>query len=185
VAQRWVDVQPDFESAHYLNGFGHADGRYHFHADWSHPNNRFGPDGTPQAIPSLPDYWDVIDRANEERPFRRVTAPARNYLNSSFTETPTSRQREDRPTAQVHKDDAADLGLGDGGLVRIGNDQGSVLLHARLTDGQRRGTVIVESVWPNHAFIEGIGINLLVSADPGAPIGGGLFHDTAVWLQPA
>jgi len=67
--------------------------------------------------------------------------------------------------------------------VRIGNEKGSVLLHAQITQGQRRGTVIVESVWPNAAFEEGIGINLLVSADPGAPIGGGLFHDTAVWLK--
>ena len=60
-----------------------------------------------------------------------------------------------------------------------------MVLHARLTDGQRPGTVIVESVWPNAAFEEGIGINLLISAEPGAPIGGGLFHDTSVWLKAA
>ena len=27
--------------------------------------------------------------------------------------------------------------------------------------------VVVEGMWPNHAFEEGIGINLLTSADPG------------------
>jgi hypothetical protein len=44
--------------------------------------------------------------------------------------------------------------------------------------------VIVEGLWPNHAFEEGIGINLLTSADPGLPRGGAVFHDTSVWLSP-
>jgi len=181
--KRWIDVQPDFETAHYLNGFGHKDGRFHFKADWASASNVFGPDGTPDTMPDLPDHWDVIDRATDDRPFRLVTAPARNFLNSSFTETPTSLAREKRPTAKIHPDDAAPLGIAEGGRVRLGNDKGSVLLHAELFDGLRRGTVIVESVWPNHAFEEGIGINLLISSDPGAPIGGGLFHDTSVWVK--
>jgi anaerobic selenocysteine-containing dehydrogenase len=112
-----------------------------------------------------------------------VTAPARNYLNSTFTETPTSIAREKRPTAKVHPDDAATLGIEDGARVRIGNERGSVLLHAELFDGLRRGTIVVESVWPNHAFEEGVGINLLTSSDSAAPIGGGLYHDTSVWLK--
>ena len=45
--------------------------------------------------------------------------------------------------------------------------------------------IIVESVWPNSAFEEGIGINLLTSSDPGAPNGGAVFHDTAIWIRPA
>ena len=36
----------------------------------------------------------------------------------------------------------------------------------------------------NAAFEEGTGINTLTSADPGPPIGGAVFHDTAVWLAP-
>ncbi len=183
IEKHWMDVQPDFEASHFIDGFGHADGRFHFRADWSSSANRFGPEGMPDAMPGLPDFWDVIDRSDAERPYRLVTAPARNYLNSSFTETPTSQKREGRPTVQIHSEDAAGAGIEDGAKVRIGNEKGSVLLHAQITQGQRRGTVIVESVWPNAAFEEGIGINLLVSADPGAPIGGGLFHDTAVWLK--
>ena len=45
--------------------------------------------------------------------------------------------------------------------------------------------IIAEGLWPNHAFEEGIGINLLTSADPGLPGGGAVFHDTSVWLRPA
>ena len=43
----------------------------------------------------------------------------------------------------------------------------------------------IESIWPNNAFEEGIGVNALVSDEPGPPKGGGTFHDTAVWLRPA
>ena len=71
----------------------------------------------------------------------------------------------------------------EGDLVRLGNDLGSVLLHAELAEGQQSGVLVMESIWPNHAFIEGIGINALTSADPGPPNGGAVFHDTAVWLR--
>ena len=35
--ERWIDCQPDFETAHYVNGFGHADGKFHFSPDWKAP----------------------------------------------------------------------------------------------------------------------------------------------------
>ena len=184
--ERWIDVQPDFRIAHFLDGFGHADRRWHFRARWHEAVPAgFGPDGTPASMPEFPDHWAVIDAATPERPFRMVTAPARNFLNSSFTETPGSRAREGRPEVMVHPLDAAPLGIAEGTRVRLGNARGSVVLHARLFDGVRRGTVIVESVWPGDAFEEGVGINLLTSADPGAPVGGGCFHDTSVWLRAA
>ncbi len=69
--------------------------------------------------------------------------------------------------------------------MRLGNGKGSVVVHARLLTGCSRASSIVEGVWPNHAFEEGIGINLLTSADPGLPRGGAVFHDTSVWLRPA
>ncbi len=43
----------------------------------------------------------------------------------------------------------------------------------------------LESIWPNAAFEEGIGVNALTSADAGYPAGGAVFHDTAVWLRAA
>ncbi|MCG8595979.1 MAG: molybdopterin oxidoreductase family protein, partial [Kiloniellales bacterium] len=79
----------------------------------------------------------------------------------------------------------AKLGLGEGDKVRLGNRLGSVLLHARAFDGLQPGVVVVESIWPNGAFEEGLGVNTLVSADPGPPRGGAVFHDTAVWIEPA
>jgi anaerobic selenocysteine-containing dehydrogenase len=112
-----------------------------------------------------------------------VTAPSRNYLNSSFAETKTSIAKEGRPEAQIHPDVCNKLGLQAGGQVRLGNRQASVVVHVCPFDGVQLNTVIVEGVWPNKAFVEGIGINALVSADPGLPNGGAVFHDTAVWMR--
>lgn len=180
---KWLDCQPDFERAHYIEGFAHKDKKFHLAPNWSAvlPHG-FGPK-TVESIPEFPDHWDVIEEATEAMPFRLVTAPARNYLNSSFTETPTSIKREKRPEVMIHPEDAAGLDIANGDLVRLGNDRGTVALHARLFDGVRRGVTIVESVWPNKAFVEGIGINALTGADPIGPVGGAAFHDNRIWIR--
>src|SRR6185312_14111143 len=136
-------------------------------------------------LSSFPDHADVIDNATADRPFRVVPAPSRSFLNTSFNNTPSGIAREGRPTAMIHSEALAELGIADGGRVRIGNAKGSVVVHARAFDGLQRRVVVVEGIWPNHAFEEGIGINLLTSAEPGLPRGGGVFHDTSVWLKPA
>jgi anaerobic selenocysteine-containing dehydrogenase len=75
------------------------------------------------------------------------------------------------------------MGLSDGDLVTLGNALGSVGLHAEIFAGLQPNVLIVEGVWPNHAFPGGVGINLLISAAPSRPASGGVFHDTAVWLK--
>ncbi len=136
-------------------------------------------------MPSLPDHWDVIESADADHPFRLATSPARNFLNSTFTETPTSKARESRPELMIHPDDAAALGLTDGAPVVVGNRRGEVRLHARLFDGVRRGVVIAESIHPNAAHADGKGINTLTGADAIAPFGGAAFHDNKVWVRAA
>lgn len=184
--KRWIDVQPDFETAHYLKGFGHADGKFHFKPDWKQYVPRaYGLADAPADIPILPDHWDVIEKATDEMPFRLITAPARNTLNSSFTETPTSKTREGRPRAKIHPQDAARLGIEDGARIRLGNKRGTVVVHAELFDGLQTGVVVVEGVIPNGAFEEGINTNALTGADTVAPIGGAAFHDNAIWVRRA
>ncbi|MGE5475829.1 MAG: molybdopterin oxidoreductase family protein [Bacteroidales bacterium] len=170
-AMRWLDCALPFEQAHCLDGFGHG-GRFRFAPDWGRDD-----------MPALPDYWTAIEVATAETPFRLITPPSRHFLNSTFNDTPTSRTQAGRPTALIHTQDAAALGIADGGLARLGNRRGSVLLHARLTDGIARGVVAVEGIWANEDFIEGIGINRLVGSTPVAPAGGAAFHDSAVWLK--
>jgi anaerobic selenocysteine-containing dehydrogenase len=175
----WLDCWPGFETGHFLDGFGHADKKFHFRADW----RALGCEHA--RLPVFPDHVAILDDGDPARPYRLVPAPSRSFLNTSFNNTPSSLAREGRPTALVHPHTLAVLGLADGDRVRIGNERGSVVVHARAFDGMQPSVVIVEGLWPNHAFEEGIGINLLTSADPGLPGGGAVFHDTSVWLRPA
>ncbi|TDJ69482.1 MAG: molybdopterin oxidoreductase family protein [Proteobacteria bacterium] len=185
-AARWIDCQGSFDEAHYIDGFGHADGRFHFSTDWSQMGpSGFGPEGDTALPPALPDHWSVIEEATAEMPFRLVTAPARNYLNSTFNETSTSARRERRPSVMVHSTDAAALGLDQGQIAILGNDRGQLRLAVEIFDGARPGVVIVESIWPNAAFEGGQGINVLTGADPVSPTGGAAFHDNRIWIRAA
>jgi anaerobic selenocysteine-containing dehydrogenase len=185
-ANRWIDCQPDFETAHYLKGFAYKDGKFRFKPDWPNvPFGRWSRFESQTAMPGLPDHWEVIEEADAEHPFRLATSPSRGFLNSTFTETPTSRALERRPEVMIHPDDAASLGIADGDLVALGNPRGQVRLHARLFEGVRRGVLIAESIWPNSAYADGRGINTLTGADAIAPFGGAAFHDNKVWLRKA
>ncbi len=175
---RWLDCAKPADELNFINGFGHADGRFRFAPDWA----ALGP--AHADMPALPDHMETIEAATPDHPYRMVTAPARRFLNSSFTETETSRKKEGRPTILIHPDDCRNIGLVDGDRVRIGNQRGDVVVHARPFDGLQQGVVVVEGIWPNKAFIEGVGINALTGADPAPPAGGAAFHDTAVWLRP-
>jgi anaerobic selenocysteine-containing dehydrogenase len=172
------DMALPFETSHFLDGFAWPDGKFRFKPDWS----RFGGDRW-REMPTLPDHFAVTDEATAEKPYRLVAAPARTFLNSTFTETPGSLRRERRPTARMNPDDCAALGVADGDRVMLGNERGAVTVHAMPVAGQQRGVVVVEGVWPNRHFENGVGINALTSADPGYPNGGAVFHDTAVWIR--
>jgi len=114
-----------------------------------------------------------------------VTAPPRQFLDSSFTETPTGRAREGRPTILLHPQDAADLGLADGDPARVGNRRGEIIVHARRFDGVQRGVAVLEGIWPSRDYPGGLGVNALVSAAPVPPNGGAGFHDAAAWVRKA
>jgi len=183
-ARRWIDCQPDFNHAHYVDGFAWPDGKFRFKPDWPNvPFSRSAVRSGPVALmPALPDHWNVIEEADEAHPFRLATSPARNFLNSTFTETPGATLRDKRPEVMIHPADAAAVEITDGDEVVVGNRRGEVVLHARLYDGVRRGVLIAESIWPNAAYPDGRGINTLTGADSIAPYGGAAFHDNRVWI---
>ena len=184
--ERWLDLQPPFEESHFLDGFGFADGKFRFKADWTDtPVANDGMRGPWRAMPSLPDYWPVNEDPDEDHPFKLATSPARNFLNSSFTETATSRSREQRPEVLINPSDAARLGLSQGDVVQLGNERGRTRLHARIFEGVKSGVLVSEGVWPPSAFLDGWGINVLVGDDSVAPHGGVAFHDVSVWARRA
>jgi anaerobic selenocysteine-containing dehydrogenase len=118
-------------------------------------------------------------------PFRLATSPARNFLNSTFAETPVSREKEGRPELLIHSEDAAALGLATGDRVEIGNTRGEVVLHVsavrqdQARRGHRRGHLaeLGSRARRRHQRLTG--------ADAPAPYGGAAVHDNKVWIRPA
>ncbi len=174
-----LDCAEPFEKAHFLSGFPQEGGRFRFKPNWKGLGGRHG------EMPALPGHFDAIDRADAEKPFRLVAAPARHFLNSSFTESPGSREREGKPALLLHPLVCAEMELEAGDLVRIGNDLGEITLAVRPFDGLQPDVVVCESIWPNADFPGGRGINVLISAEPGFPRGGAAIHDTAIWIVKA
>jgi anaerobic selenocysteine-containing dehydrogenase len=189
-ARRWIDCQPDFDTAHYVGGFAWPDGKFRFKPDWpalatsGRTLKQWHPSGPVETMPALPDHWGAIEEADAVHPFRLATSPSRNFLNSTFTEMPTSRGKEGRPQVMIHPEDASAAGIADGDRVVLGNRRGEVQIHARLFAGVRRGVLIAESIWPNAAHADGRGINTLTGSDSIAPLGGAAFHDNRVWIRP-
>lgn len=147
---KWFDRQPDFDKAHFIDGFAHPDGKFHFRPDWSNqpapnrPPKSIGLLGPHAELPTFPDQVDVIEVADAEHPFRLATSPARNFLNSSFAETKTSREKEGRPEVMINPRDAEAHAIAHGDLVRIGNVRGDIHLHARITAEVKPGVLIAE-----------------------------------------
>ncbi len=178
--ERWIDAAPPFEEAHFLNGFPQPDKRFHFAPDWAATGREPGL----HAAPARPHGGDRCGHAGASVPAGH-RAGAQLPQHQLHRDATSRRKREGRPTVLVHPDDAARLGIAEGARVRLGNARGEVVLHARLVEGLQPGVLVAESIWPSERFEGGIGINALTSDDPGPPIGGAVFHDTAVWLRAA
>jgi anaerobic selenocysteine-containing dehydrogenase len=173
----WVECAEPFQDSHFLEGFPTSDKKFHFKPDWS----AIGPYAA--GMQPLPTYLENYEIADDEHPFRLVAPPARMFLNTTFTETPNSRTREGGPRAIIHPDDAAREGFADGETILIGNRRGQLKIAVKVETSARVGVVIVEGIWPNRDFAEGLGVNQLIGDEPVPPNGGSPFHDTAIWMR--
>ena len=105
------------------------------------------------GVDSLPAYVPPYESAasNPERarryPLAIISPPARNFLNSTFVNVASLRDAEGEPALEIHPEDAAARGIGDGARVRVFNDRGSFQLQARVTTRARKGCVVALSIW--------------------------------------
>ncbi len=175
--KEYLDLQPTFIESNFLNGFGHQDKKFHFSPVWKKNDKKFN------KIFNLPDHYNLIENTNKNHPYKLVTAPAHNFLNSSFTEIETSRNKEIKPTIKIHPSDLKTLKCKNNDIVIIGNKRGKIRIHVEEFSGILPGTTVVEGIWPNEYFLDDLGINTLVGADSPEPAGGAVFHDVAIWIK--
>ena len=116
-------------------------------------------------------------------PLAMISPPARNFLNSTFVNVTSLRGTEGEPRLDIHPDDCAARGIGDGDMVRIFNDRGAFVAKARMTAKARAGLVVGLSVWWKKLASDGKNANEVTSAaltDMGrAPT----FYDTLVQVE--
>ncbi|MBN9410355.1 MAG: molybdopterin oxidoreductase family protein [Burkholderiales bacterium] len=141
---------------------------------------RQGLDGLPDHLPNH-EPWG----SSAEHPLAMISPPARNFMNSTFVNVASLRAADDRPRLEIHPDDAAARGIGDGALVRVFNSRGEHRCHAEVTTRARRGVVHGLGIWWRKLGADGTNVNQLTSqrlTDLGrAPV----FYDCLVDVQPA
>ena len=150
--KRWIDCQPDFETAHYLNGFTWPDGKFRFKPDW--PNVPFR--SPCRAGPVDADAEAARPLDHHRGGGRGASVPARDVAVARLPQFDLQRDADARArrTRPARRDDPsrrrrARSASPTARAVVLGNTRGEVRLHARLFDGVRRGVLIAESIWPN------------------------------------
>ncbi len=150
-------------------------------------NFRFvSPDQAPQAaISCLTPASEFADPDLQSRyPFRLITPPHADLLNSTFGELHPGNYG----TVLIHPDDAAASGIRDGEKVILRNGRGETTRIARLTTDTRRGLLVAEGIfWPVEPFKlekESVGgINELTSQKLTDMGHGATFHESLVALM--
>lgn len=148
----------------------------------------FGPDGiqvrldTGAPLPPEPPAPGLL---------QLLTPKAHAFLNSSFANMPRHRRAEQRPTLEMHPDDAAARGLKDGQRVVVRNARGAVEATLSVGDHIRPGVVALPGKWWAGAGAggtgEGSGADAVANVlTPGAWTAGGQprFNDTFVEVAP-
>lgn len=108
-------------------------------------------------------------------PFRLITPPHINLLNSTFGERYEGQDGE----VMIHPQDAASLGVETGDMVTLYNDRGWHRRSARVTDATQLGLLVAEGIfWQSGSQLSGV--NDLTSQKLTDMGGGGTFHETRV-----
>ena len=135
------------------------------------------------GINTLPDYIPNYEPPTADYPLAMISPPARNFLNSTFTNVASLARMEDKPMLEMHPDDAALRGITDGDRLRVFNARGEHVCHASLNGRARLGLVVGLGIWWRKHGANGTNVNELTHqklTDIGrAPC----FYDCAVQVQ--
>jgi formate dehydrogenase len=132
---------------------------------WVYGEKRYGdlkkalmtPDKRVQLAPSefLASCRDLLGTGqltDERYPLILVNKRKRESMNSWLNESPGLYKLGRENPCEIHPDDAAAAGIGDGDLVRVSSTVGSVEIRARISDAMRPGVVCIPHGWGTRTF---------------------------------
>ncbi|HDR9239392.1 molybdopterin-containing oxidoreductase family protein [Burkholderia vietnamiensis] len=154
----WVKLK--LADAPFANGgFRTPSGKCEFH---SARLEQMGLDPVPDYLPPH-ESAEASPELAARYPLAMISPPARHFLNSTFVNVESLRSTEGEPHLDIHPADAESRGIGDGGMVRIFNDRGSMQAVARVTDRARAGLVVGLSIWWKKLSADGRNANEVTS----------------------
>jgi len=159
-------------------GFPTPSGKCEF---YSENMARAGLDPLPAFI--APREWRQSPLARDF-PLALITPPARNFLNTSFANSPRFLAQEQSPAVHLHPDDAAARGIGEQTTVRIFNRRGEFRARAIVSERVRPGVAMATSIWWRKLSPDGRNCNEVTSqalTDMGQ---GATFYDCLVEVAP-
>jgi anaerobic selenocysteine-containing dehydrogenase len=116
------------------------------------------------GVPDFVRNYESVHSAPElaaRYPLAMISPPARHFLNSSFVNVASLRAAEGEPLLEIHPDDAAARGIGDGAWVRVFNDRGSYRCRAHVGARARPGVVNGLGIWWRKFGRDGTNVNQL------------------------
>ena len=136
----------------FSKGFGTPSGKIEF---FSESMGNEGLDPLPDGAPSLDE------EGNGLFPLQMITPPRHDFLNSTFNEIESLRDRAGDPTILIHPDDAAQRGIEEQMKVKVFNKRGECCLFAHLTERTSPGVTVVEGLYWPRFMPDNRGINQL------------------------
>lgn len=105
-------------------------------------------------------------------PFKGTTRKPYEYLHTNFRNLESLKKLYPVPLAMIHPEDASLKNIKDGSRIKIESPNGVVNAKAKITDGVRRGIIVVDFGWGN-PWDKFEGANVLTSSDVWDPVSGG------------
>jgi anaerobic dimethyl sulfoxide reductase subunit A len=138
-------------------------------------------------LPPIPKYIETWEGRNDclanKYPLQLITAHCKRRVHSQLDNIPWLKELEPQ-TVWINSSDAQIRGVGDGGLVRVFNDRGAVIIPAKVTERIMPGVVsITEGAWyrPDEAGVDWGGCANVLTRDESSP--GGAFPSNSSLVQ--
>jgi hypothetical protein len=190
--ERWADVQPDFETAHFLKGFGYPDGKFRFRPQWVG-----GP--SPNKPPkNMGGIWRIPPAAGISRPCRpdrggrrRASVPAGDVAGAQFPEFVLHRDAGVARTRKAGRNcwctRTTRRNAGPGRWRRASRSATGAAKWCCTQNCSTASSAVSSSPKASGptAHERGEGINVLTGADAPPPYGGAAVHDNKVWVRAA
>jgi anaerobic selenocysteine-containing dehydrogenase len=118
-----------------------------------------------------------------EFPLQMITPPTPSFLNSTFVNVDTLRERARDVYVEMSREDARSRAIIDGQQVQVRNGRGSFTAKAKVGETVRPGVVVSYGIWWNKYTPDGVNVNTITSTNLTDQGGGATFFDNLVEVE--